>query len=64
MHSEKARKDAACDEPLGSWPDDPQAAIPSAQTTTASGTAATMAVARFGAAGVVHVAAVRQLLPL
>ena len=37
MHSEKARKVCACDEPPGLWPDEPQAAIASAQTATASG---------------------------
>jgi hypothetical protein len=36
MHSEKARKDCACDEALGLWPDEPQAAIATAQITEGS----------------------------
>ena len=36
MHSEKARKDRACEEALGLWPDEPQAAIATAQITEGS----------------------------
>jgi hypothetical protein len=36
MHSGKASNDCACDEALGLWPDEPQAAIATTQTAPVS----------------------------